>query len=351
VSREVRRVPLDWKHPTEPNPYWVEQSRPFMGRPHVPSKLRNPTERFVGLIDDYPGRLADWEAEVLDMKARQGHGWTFAVQYHLTGYQGREDSGPVVHPFYGWTADGMTETKTTVRDEDHLYELEVAKVLDEKPNPDHYMPTFDGDDLGWCLYETVSEGTPVTPVFATAAELIDHLATVGQDWLNTRQPTGKPPWPILLLAGAEKAGKSYSAAEASASNLIGRTLWVGVGEDDPDEYGALPGARFEIVEHDGTYRGILAALTAALRSRPTGKPNLIVLDSATRLWDLLCDEQQVVANRRARVKAEKYNRPVPTRTPRSRWISGTPRSSGGRTSSTRSATTRARRSSPPASSR
>ncbi|HEX5347889.1 MAG TPA: hypothetical protein VFW64_12445 [Pseudonocardiaceae bacterium] len=136
--------------------------------------------------------------------------------------------------------------------------------------------------------------------------------------VKTRKPTGLPTWPILLLAGAEKAGKTYSAAEASASDLIGRTLWVGVGEDDPDEYGALPGARFEIVEHDGTYRGILAALTACATEPPQGGkskgavvPNLIVLDSATRLWELLCDEQQHVANERARRKAEKYEKPLP----------------------------------------
>lgn len=129
--------------------------------------------------------------------------------------------------------------------------------------------------------------------------------------LTTRQPTGKPSWPILLLAGAEKAGKTYSAAEASASELIGRTLWVGVGEDDPDEYGAIPGARFEIVEHDGTYRSILRALTEAAEEKAGDEPNLIVLDSATRLWDLLCDEQQVVANQRAARKAQQSGRPAP----------------------------------------
>jgi hypothetical protein len=128
--------------------------------------------------------------------------------------------------------------------------------------------------------------------------------------LTTRKPTGKPPWPILLIAGSEKSGKSYASAEASSSDLIGRTLWVGVGEDDPDELGALPGARFEIVEHDGTYRGIVAALTAAAAEPAKGAPNLIVLDSATRLWDLLCDEQQVEANRRAKVKAEKLRQLV-----------------------------------------
>lgn len=129
--------------------------------------------------------------------------------------------------------------------------------------------------------------------------------------IATRKPTGKPPWPILLIAGVEKAGKSYAAAAASASPNIGRTFWVSVGEDDPDELGALPGARFEIVEHDGTYRGVLAALTAAAAEHSKGNtPNLIVLDSATRLWELLCDEQQVEANRRARAKAAKYNRAV-----------------------------------------
>ncbi len=46
------------------------------------------------------------------------------------------------------------------------------------------MPDFDTpeSELGWALYETVSEGTPCTPVFATADELIEHLSIIGQDW-------------------------------------------------------------------------------------------------------------------------------------------------------------------------
>ena len=129
--------------------------------------------------------------------------------------------------------------------------------------------------------------------------------------IQTRKPTGKPSWPILLIAGVEKSGKTYNAALASASELVGRTLWIGVGEDDPDEYGAIPGARFEIVVHDGSYRGILAALQAAAAEPAEGKPNLLVLDSATRLWELLSDEAQATANRRAASKAAKYGKPVP----------------------------------------
>jgi hypothetical protein len=130
--------------------------------------------------------------------------------------------------------------------------------------------------------------------------------------LTTRKPTGLPSWPILLIAGAEKAGKTYAAAAASASDLIGRTLWVTIGEDDPDEYGAIPGARFEIVQHDGTYRGILGALDECVSElKGAEKPGLIILDSGTRLWNLLSDEAQTSANRRAAAKAAKFGRPAP----------------------------------------
>lgn len=118
--------------------------------------------------------------------------------------------------------------------------------------------------------------------------------------LRTRKPTGKPPWPMILIAGAEKSGKSYSAAAFSASDLIDRTFWVEIGEGAADQYGALPGARYEIVEHDGTYKGIARAFRAAtLQPRGAdGKPHAIVADSMTELWDLLSDEAQLAANRR-----------------------------------------------------
>lgn len=128
--------------------------------------------------------------------------------------------------------------------------------------------------------------------------------------LATRKPTGKPAWPILLIAGAEKAGKTYSAAEASASDLIGRTLWFGIGEDDPDEYGSL--GRFEIVDLDGTYRGLVNALTAALKEpQQDGKPTLWVIDSGSRLWALLSDMAQVEADRRWKSRDANKKKEIP----------------------------------------
>jgi hypothetical protein len=118
--------------------------------------------------------------------------------------------------------------------------------------------------------------------------------------LTTRRPTGKPPWPMLLIAGVEKAGKSYSGALLSASDLVDRTFWIEIGEGAADQYGSIPGARYEIAEHDGTYQGIGNAIYAAtMQPRPNGKPHAIVIDSMTELWDLLADEAQGVANERA----------------------------------------------------
>lgn len=118
--------------------------------------------------------------------------------------------------------------------------------------------------------------------------------------IQTRKPTALPSWPVLLLAGAEKAGKSYACALASASEKVGRTLWVSVGETDPDQYGAIPGADFEIVEHDGTLQGILGVLTEIASLPPGDKPTLLVVDSMTRLWEMVTDQLQATATARAK---------------------------------------------------
>lgn len=119
--------------------------------------------------------------------------------------------------------------------------------------------------------------------------------------LRTRKPTGKAPWPVVLLAGREKCGKSYAASKFSGSDLIGRTFYIEIGEGSADQYGALPGARYEIVEHDGSWADILRAVEEAVAEPSTnGKANALVLDSMTELWGLLSDEQESVARKRGK---------------------------------------------------
>jgi hypothetical protein len=54
------------------------------------------------------------------------------------------------------------------------------------PNSDWHRPEFTEKPTWFQVYETVSEGTPVTPPFATKDELIDHLVKYGDAWDQKR---------------------------------------------------------------------------------------------------------------------------------------------------------------------
>lgn len=118
--------------------------------------------------------------------------------------------------------------------------------------------------------------------------------------LPTRKASGRPPWPIVLLAGRQKTGKTTQAADATNSPLVGRGIWLSAGEDDPEEYSPENGyPNLDIVRHDGTYRDLLEKLAIAVEQPMVdGKPNVIILDSGSRLWALLSDMAQEEANRR-----------------------------------------------------
>lgn len=51
---------------------------------------------------------------------------------------------------------------------------------DYKPNPAHYRPAFaEGEATHYQVYEDVTEGTPVSPVFATLSEVEQWLIKQG----------------------------------------------------------------------------------------------------------------------------------------------------------------------------
>lgn len=130
--------------------------------------------------------------------------------------------------------------------------------------------------------------------------------------LTPLPPTGQPSWPFTVLAGVEGSGKSWKAAEATGSDLVAGGYWIELGEDSAHEYGAVPGANFTIIPHRGDYVSVLDAVRwAVAQPRTDGKPRLLVFDSGSVLWELLGDEQQLIANRRAAAKAKRSNRPAP----------------------------------------
>lgn len=106
--------------------------------------------------------------------------------------------------------------------------------------------------------------------------------------LRVRQPTGQVAWPLILVEGAEKCGKSFASYSLSADPRVGRTFVLDLGEGTADEYKAL--GPYEVIDHNGTYADMLDQIGAACAlPQADGKPNVVVIDSATALWELIKD--------------------------------------------------------------
>lgn len=106
--------------------------------------------------------------------------------------------------------------------------------------------------------------------------------------LRTRPPTGLPPWPVILVEGAEKAGKSATALTLTGSDKVGPSHLFEIGERTGDAYKRL--GRYEIVDLDGTWSTFIDQYGEAATMRPhDGKPVVNVVDSGTVLWEGLKD--------------------------------------------------------------
>jgi hypothetical protein len=123
---------------------------------------------------------------------------------------------------------------------------------------------------------------------------IARSITMAVSGLKTRKPTGRVPWPCILLEGEEKAGKSWALAQFSTSDKIGALYWIDLNEGTGDEYGAIPGANYSLVEHDGSYAAVLTAVQAvkaeARRAADAGEaPVVLGIDTGSAIWDGLKD--------------------------------------------------------------
>lgn len=233
MSREIRRVPVGWQHPLEYNPHWEFQaSIRFGGRARPVSWLHGPEEKFVPLYgDSFTPAHEDWERERAEWEAGTHEHLVFLMRYHSAdGYENHDGTRDAPHPYEVYDEDGETVREffpTTVQELIAAYPYSDYAT---EPTPAQYMPDFGipEDELGWCLYQTVSEGTPVTPVFATPEELIEHLTIIGQDW---DQEPMRPAAAEALVRGGHSAGSFM---------IVGNTLYDG--SKDLDLIEALPKA-------------------------------------------------------------------------------------------------------------
>lgn len=110
--------------------------------------------------------------------------------------------------------------------------------------------------------------------------------------LRTRRPTCRASWPLILLAGEAKTGKTWSAVEFTGDPRVGRSFMLDLGEGSADEYGAVPGADYEIIDHDGTWVDIIGQVEAvrdvARSELAAGNPPVcLIVDSMTAEWGML----------------------------------------------------------------
>jgi hypothetical protein len=144
MGREIRRVPPHWAHPRftkddAPRTAWIGAYRPCKDK-------------------TYAEASREW---------KEGF-WTWELGTH---------------------ADQLREPRLRL--------VEYWEYYGLPPDEARYRPEYEAEPTWWQVYETVTEGAPVTPPFATPEELIEHLVTKG-----TETEDGKPWDPPMSREGA-----------------------------------------------------------------------------------------------------------------------------------------------------
>lgn len=105
------------------------------------------------------------------------------------------------------------------------------------PDREYYRTYSDAEQVWFQLYETVSEGTPLTPPFATEQELIDYLVENGDFWYQSSIKEGR-----YDSMHAKKPTREQAEAlvkEGWAPSMVVTTSSAGVSISDPYESAEL----------------------------------------------------------------------------------------------------------------
>ncbi|TIW20139.1 MAG: hypothetical protein E5V63_32185 [Mesorhizobium sp.] len=153
MGREVRMVPASWEHPKytkedAPGPYAVGRYRPMLGA-------------------SFAEACRQWEEEDLPE-------W-------IEGERLWREEGLTKSTYRGirTIAQTVADAEEYRRPENPTYEW-WAGERPKKPQIEDYMPDWpDAERTHFMMYEDTSEGTPISPAFATPEELARWLADNG----------------------------------------------------------------------------------------------------------------------------------------------------------------------------
>ena len=100
-------------------------------------------------------------------------------------YQPMHDE-PYIEALKEWTDNHELWEKGKHPDQDKKYKY-YAQYGGDPPSIEYYRPNWKPKQMTWYqMYETVSEGTPVTPAFKTKKELVEYLVENGDFWDQKR---------------------------------------------------------------------------------------------------------------------------------------------------------------------
>ncbi len=117
--------------------------------------------------------------------------------------------------FYAWENG---ERPSYYDPKDYDKKIEFWEWDGNPPDREFYRPNWSPEEMTWFqCYETVSEGTPVTPPFATQEELIDYLVEHGDFW---DQNSGNGGWSREAAAGFVGEGWAPSLIMQRTPNSI-----------------------------------------------------------------------------------------------------------------------------------
>ena len=112
---------------------------------------------------------------------------------------------------------------------------------------------------------------------------------------TTRQPTGIPAAPLIMVSGLAKSGKSMASYKIGLADRIHHTWVCDLGEGSADEYGAL--CSYQVLEWGRSWVDLADTVKwCVAQPCPEGKMNALIIDSGTEMWDGL----KIRADKRAR---------------------------------------------------
>lgn len=205
MSRDLRYVPARWKHP-----HFVAK------RPQGSEIAYRPMH--AGGVDKFNEDYKAWEKEL----AEWYEGYKLWHEKGLyKGYKGEVEKA----------SDAVARERKYLTDKGYdKWHVEDIALMDtgeygyteycgeppSPPNPRDYMPFGK-----WVqLYETVSEGTPITPPFKTKEQLVDWLATNKDFWGHqwTREQAQAMVEDEYAPSAVMQGGKLYTAEESVLLN-------------------------------------------------------------------------------------------------------------------------------------